>query len=324
MKYRNLDNTNNLKSLRELRQWRKERKAKQKDLSWSVPQSEVKETRFLQSNRTHDTITWIGHSTFLIQYRGLNIVTDPVWAERMGFFRRLSAPGLALSEMPPVDVVVISHNHYDHLDFWTLRRLNGSPLYLVPAGLRGKMLRKGFARVEELEWWQRSTVGDVEFHFVPANHWSRRTPWDTNASHWGGWVIRAAEPAETSSGKERARGAVYFAGDSGYFRGFKEIGERFGISFALMPIGAYEPEWFMAPQHVSPEEAVQAFLDCGGEVFVPMHYGAFRLADDTPKEALDRLTAEWERRGLEQERLRVLRLGETLRCAETRAGVAGE
>ncbi|TBL71255.1 hypothetical protein EYB31_31035 [Paenibacillus thalictri] len=223
---------------------------------------------------------------------------------------------------------------------------------------------------------------------MPAQHWTRRTLWDTNNSHWGGWVLeksgddgasgvgaesgnnlkeaelrsgsslsvegtgrvddggwKSAEPdyakrngqtaEEAGEAGGRSQGAkpagltqagesrkgedsagkqtIYFAGDSGYFRGFGLIGERFKPDYTLMPIGAYEPEWFMALQHVTPEEAVQAFLDANGEVMIPMHYGAFRLADDTPKEALDRLYAEWQRRGLPAERLLVPALGETLR-----------
>jgi len=328
LKYRNLDDADTLKSFKDLRRWQKERRAKAKDLSFTVPHSDVKEVRFLQNNRTVNTITWIGHSTFLIQFRGLNILTDPVWGNRMGFFKRLSAPGLSLNELPEPDIVLISHSHYDHLHFSTLRRLPGSPLYLVPSGLRRKMRMKGYRRVQELAWWEKTDVQGVEFHFVPAQHWSRRTLWDTNRSHWGGWVIQSGlkdgqsgledgqsglKDGQDAPVERKREKAVYFAGDSGYFRGFREIGVRFDIGCALLPIGAYEPEWFMAGQHVSPEEAVQAFLDCRGETFVPMHYGAFRLADDTPKEALDRLEAEWTRRGLDRERLRMLRLGETMR-----------
>jgi L-ascorbate metabolism protein UlaG (beta-lactamase superfamily) len=184
--------------------------------------------------------------------------------------------------------------------------LKGNPLFLVPQGLAAKFRRKGYRRVEEFTWWASKCVGKAEFHFVPAQHWTRRTLWDTNASHWGGWVI-----CEKGAGEKIGR-TVYFAGDSGYFRGFKEIGDRFAIDYALMPIGAYEPEWFMSMQHVTPEEAVQAFLDTGAKQFIPMHYGAFRLADDTPKEALDRLTAEWQRLELGEDRLKILVHGETL------------
>ncbi|NGQ94908.1 MBL fold metallo-hydrolase [Brevibacillus sp. SYP-B805] len=301
-RYANLDDVNPLKSVRELWRWRQERKAKQKALSFQVPRVAEPDTAFLRANRLHTTLTWVGHATFFLQLGGLNILTDPVWARRMGWERRLSEPGLPLAQLPAIDLVLISHGHYDHLHFATLRRLQGDPLYLVPAGLASLMHRKGFRRVRECSWWEEHRVNDVTFTFVPAQHWVRRTLWDTNASHWGGWVMQ----------KDRGE-TIYFAGDSGYFRGFQAIGERFAIDYALMPIGAYEPEWFMSVQHVSPEEAVQAFLDAKAKTFIPMHYGAFRLADDTPKEALDRLTAEWERRGLPQERLCIPKLGEIVR-----------
>ncbi|GIP34686.1 membrane protein [Paenibacillus sp. J2TS4] len=289
-------------SFSSLRQWQKERRAKKKDLSYQVPQA-VPDLDYLRSNREQVSITWIGHATFLIQIGGLNIVTDPVWANRMGFAKRLAPPGLDISRLPDMDVVLISHGHYDHLDFPSLRKLPGQPVVYAPVGLRDKLRRKGFKTAEEFSWWDKVSKDGVTFTFVPAQHWTRRTLTDTNTSHWGGWVICGRKPEPV----------IYFAGDSGYFRGFREIGKRFDIDYALMPIGAYEPEWFMAMQHVTPEEAVQALEDCRGKVMVPMHYGAFRLADDTPKEALDRLYAEWQRRGLPADRLRCLRHGETLR-----------
>ncbi|NEN85850.1 MBL fold metallo-hydrolase [Paenibacillus elgii] len=308
-RYENLDGSQNRKKLAHLRQWRKERKAKIKDLSYRVPQAEQRQLDYLRSNRTQTTATWIGHSTFLLQMGGKNLITDPVWAERMGLEKRLAPPGLRLEELPPIDAVLLSHSHYDHMHLPTLRqlaRVNAGMQLFVPAGLGAKLRSCGFAHVTEANWWEEFQLGSLELHFVPAQHWTRRTLFDMNTSHWGGWVVRP-----TNQGGERD--AIYFAGDSGYFPGFKLIGDRFPIKWALMPIGAYEPEWFMSQQHVSPEQAVQAFLDCGAELFVPMHYGAFRLADDTPREALDRLLAEWTRRQLEPGRLRVLYHGETLR-----------
>ncbi|MCS7459061.1 MBL fold metallo-hydrolase [Paenibacillus doosanensis] len=303
-RFENMDGVNTLKSFKELRQWQKERRTKIKDLSFTVPTCERKAVDFLRSNREQTSITWIGHSSFLIQMGGVNLLTDPVWAERMGFARRLSPPGLSMDELPPIDAVLLSHSHYDHMDMRTLRAWKSAQLY-VPAGLGPKLRAKGFTSVAELSWWEHAQLGGLELHFVPAQHWTRRTLLDTNRSHWGGWVFQPAQLGE-------ARGAVYFAGDSGYFPGFRRIGERFAIRYALMPIGAYEPEWFMSAQHVTPEEAVQAFLDVQGDVFIPMHYGAFRLADDTPREALDRLLADWRRRQLPEQALRVLQLGETL------------
>lgn len=298
-RYVNADGSTNVKSFAELRRWQKERSAKKKDVSYRMPVVEP-DVDWLRSNRTAPSVTFVGHSTFLIQLGGLNIVTDPVWARTMGIATRLSPPGIPIEALPPIDVVLLSHGHYDHLHLGSLRRLPGDFVALVPEGLGAWFRRKGFRRVEELSWWAETAVGGVTFGFVPAKHWTRRTLWDTNTSHWGGWVMR------------KGGDCLYFAGDSGYAPVLGEVGERYGdIRVALLPIGAYEPEWFMRDSHMAPEEAVQTFLDVGASYFVPMHYGAFRLADDTPKEALDRLTADWRRRGLAEERLWILPLGKT-------------
>ncbi|MDQ0872723.1 L-ascorbate metabolism protein UlaG (beta-lactamase superfamily) [Paenibacillus sp. V4I3] len=310
-RYSNADPAAKVKTWKEIRRWQQERKGKVKDLTLRIGQAEHKQQELLMHNRSETTITWIGHSTFLLQMAGLTIVTDPVWANRMGFARRLEAPGLTLDEIPPVDIVLLSHSHYDHLHVGSLRKLKGSPVALVPEGLGMKMRRLGLNTVHELPWWGKTTLGPLEFHFVPAQHWTRRTLTDTNSSLWGGWVINRS--AENSVDGAENKDAIYFAGDRGYFQGFRDIGARFpGIRYALMPIGAYEPEWFMGMQHVTPEEAVQAFLDVGAETFIPMHYGAFRLADDTPQEALDRLLADWQRGELDSSRLKLLKHGETL------------
>lgn len=353
-KFANQDQVEQHNSFKQFKRWRQERvrKLKLKDYSYKVPQGET-DLPFLASNRELPSITWIGHSTFLIQLGGLNIVTDPVWSGQMAFQKRLAPPGIPIEDVPPVDVVLVSHSHYDHLSIASLRRLTGGRQLLVPAGLSSKLKLKGFSNVREFHWWESVTIKGVKFTFVPSQHWTRRNPWDTNSSHWGGWVMETAgahrsviEPhskqqtdeaikashqetaaasawkAEHPDKKKRSvrhavpASTIYFAGDSGYFRGFKEIGSRFQIDVALMPIGAYEPEWFMSPQHVSPEEALQAFEDTGAKWFVPMHYGAFKLADDTPREALDRLEAERCRRCLEEERVIVLPLGETWKLAK--------
>lgn len=298
-RYVNWDGSTNAKSFSQMRQWQKERRSKKKDLSFSVPRVEP-DLAFIANNRKQSAVTFIGHSTFLVQLGGLNIVTDPVWATTMGLGKRLTPPGVPIEQMPPIDVVVLSHAHYDHLHLGSLRRLPGDFTMLVPEGLGGWMKRKGFPRVEEFTWWTEKRIGEVTFGFVPAKHWTRRTPWDMNTSHWGGWVM------------QHEQDCLYFAGDSGYDDLFLEIGKRYKqISVALLPIGAYEPEWFMRDSHMSPEEAVQAFLDIKAKTFVPMHYDAFHLADDTPKEALDRLLAEWQRRELPAERLWTMELGRT-------------
>lgn len=336
-RFQNIDNVPTDKTMKDFRQWRQERIMKKKDYSFRVPNVQP-ELEYLRHNRTDSTVTWIGHSTFLIQYAGLNIVTDPVWAMRMAMNRRLSPPGIPLRDMPPIDVILISHSHYDHLHISSVRRLYGADtIIVVPAGLRRKMMRKGFTRVVELQWWEQLQVRGVKIAFVPAQHWTRRTLTDTNRSHWGGFVLEFAgrrpvseqqqlriasfNPKETGgpeesgdgAGKEEKLPTIHFVGDTGYFRGFREIGERFDIDVSLMPIGAYEPEWFMTSQHVTPEEALQGFLESKAGLMIPMHYGAFKLADDTPREALDRLEAERRRLGIGSESIRVLAHGETLR-----------
>jgi L-ascorbate metabolism protein UlaG (beta-lactamase superfamily) len=301
-KYSNMDSVNNDHSFRDVIKWMRNRP--KKTLAFQVPQHEHKIPQYLNENRTQQTITWIGHSTFLIQKEGLNIVTDPVWAKKMGTSKRLTEPGLGIKEMPQLDVVVISHAHYDHLDFASLRALGGNPDILVPEGLGSLMRRKGFNKVIELPWWGMTKVGNLEFHFVPAQHWTRRSLWDTNSSHWGGWIIKKEGDDEET---------LYFGGDSGYFRGFKEIGSRYNIHTAMMPIGAYDPVWFMQISHITPEEAVQAFVDVKAKVLIPMHYGTFMLADDTPEEAIGRLREQWDKRTLSWEDLNILELGETLK-----------
>lgn len=302
--YRNIDPSATTSTFKDVMRWQKERRGKVKDLSFRIGQADQKQQALLKNNKSELTITWIGHSTFLLQIAGLTIVTDPVWAKRMGFERRIEEPGLSLDEIPAVDIILLSHAHYDHLHVGSLKKLKGSPVVLVPEGLGSQMRRIMKDReVYELPWWGHTKIDFVEFHFVPAQHWTKRTLTDTNTSHWGGWVIKSSAVNET----------IYFAGDSGYFTGFSDIGNKFpDITYALMPIGAYEPEWFMGTQHVTPEEAIQAFIDVKAKIFIPMHYGAFRLADDTTKEALDRLLIEWERRALDSSCLRVLKHGETL------------
>lgn len=316
IRYDNMDNVSTDHTLKQFNQWRQERKQKKKDYSFQIP-NVPPELDYLHANRLDTSITWIGHSTFFIQYEGLNILTDPVWAKRMGFERRMGEPGIEIGQVPQVDVILISHSHYDHLHMASIRRLyRKGTLLVVPVGLRKKMVRKGFDNCIELKWWEHTVVHNVKISFVPTQHWTRRTPFDTNSSHWGGYVLEPAN-ALSPSGNEQEEALLppnlYFAGDSGYFPGFKDIGNRYKIHVALMPIGAYEPEWFMTSQHVNPEEALRAFLDVKAETMIPMHYGTFRLADDTAREALDRMEAERKRLGIAEDRLKVLKYGETLR-----------
>ncbi|NMO97268.1 MBL fold metallo-hydrolase [Paenibacillus lemnae] len=311
IRYNNIDNVSTDKTLKQFRQWREERKLKRKDYSYVIPNMSP-DLDYLHGNRHETSVTWVGHATFFIQYEGLNIVTDPVWAKRMAFTKRLGEPGIPITDIPPLDVILISHSHYDHLHVASIRKLyRADTTIVVPVGLRKKMMAKGFRRVIEMQWWETITIRDVDISFVPTQHWTRRTPFDTNTSHWGGFVL---EPHTGSRDETRLLPPnLYFAGDSGYFPGFKDIGRRFNIHIALMPIGAYEPEWFMTSQHVNPEEALQAFLDVEAETMIPMHYGTFKLADDTAQEALERMEAERARLGIQEEQIRVLKYGETFR-----------
>ncbi|MCM3711111.1 MBL fold metallo-hydrolase [Sporosarcina luteola] len=298
-RFANVDQVDTTKTFADFRRWQKERKANKKDLILLIEQASDKDIARLNSNRTDISITWIGHATFLIQMNGLNLITDPVWAKRMGFSKRLTAPGIAFMDLPAIDIVFISHGHYDHLDFPTIKRLKGNPTYYVPIGLGHAFKKRGYEKVIEGNWYDTFEQADMTFSFVPAQHWVKRTLNDTNTSHWGGWIIESNEHS------------IYFVGDTGYFRGFEEIAEKFNVQTVLMPIGAYEPEWFMRVSHINPEDAVKAFLELNGKTFIPMHYGTYHLADDTGPEAISRLDAEWERLQLAPSQLKKLLIGET-------------
>lgn len=247
------------------------------------------------------SLTWIGHATFVLQLGGKVIVTDPIWRERVGFARRRSPPGLPLASVAPrTDVVLISHNHYDHLDAWTIRELGPRPTYVVPLGNAGTMRRAGAREIVELDWWQTHHEGPLEITLVPARHWSMRAPWDRNQSLWGGFLVRSPE------------GTAYHSGDTAFFEDFREIGRRAGsIDWALLPIGAYEPRWFMESQHLCPEEAGRAFELLGARNLVAMHWGTFLLTDEPAGEPPERLLSWSRAQNLGSDRVWVLDVGET-------------
>lgn len=243
-------------------------------------------------------LTWLGHASWLVQLDGVSLLIDPVLRDTIpGFIRRNVAPGVPLERLPPIHATLVSHNHYDHLDMPTVLGV-GAP---VISGLgMGRYFRTGTPPTTELDWWGSTKVGAVTVHFVPSQHWSRRSLNDANETLWGGFVV------EGSSAR------VYHSGDTAYFQGFKEIGARFPqLDAALLPIGAYDPAWFMRLQHMNPEEAVQAFEDLGALAFFAMHWGTFKLTDEPLDEPPVRLDAEWLRRGWPRDRVHVLPVGGT-------------
>ena len=240
-------------------------------------------------------LTWLGHASFLAQLDGASVLIDPIFGERIAGFlgRNVPAP-LQPRDLPRIDATLVSHSHYDHLDTRSVREVSARAI----AGL-------GMSRLfacEELDWWQAAEITDrVRVTFVPSQHWSRRGFGDTNRTLWGGFVV------------EGPSGRVYHSGDTAYFDGFAEIGRRFPrLDAAMLPIGAYDPPWFMERQHMNPEQAVQAFLDLGARKLVAMHWGTFKLTDEPLDEPPQRLRAEWTRRGLPADALRIPAIGETI------------
>lgn len=227
-------------------------------------------------------LTWLGHSSFLLQVAGRAILFDPVLNTRIFSIRRHGRPGLAVGQLPPIDLILVSHAHYDHLDSWTIKQLPKNATVVVPLGLGDFFRRRGFRAVNELAWWDDFEVGPLRVHLVPARHWANRTPWDQNTSLWGGFVVEA--------GGHR----VYHAGDTAKSPYFRDVGRRFpSIDLALLPIGAYEPAWFMEYHHMNPEQAIEAFEQLGARRFVPMHWGTFQLTDESLRAPLERLKKNW-------------------------------
>ena len=253
-------------------------------------------------------VTFIGHSTFLVRTATCVMITDPVFTTHAGPFgrmgpRRARPPAIAPSALPPVDLVLLSHNHYDHFQPSSLALFPDASI-VTTLGVGGYLPPKGGSyrapSPRELDWWQSAHVGDAEITAVPAQHFSARTPWDRNKSLWCGFVVRVDGVT------------IYFAGDSGYSPQFAEIGARCpGIDVALIPIGAYEPRWFMTPAHMNPDEAVRAHQDVRARVSVGMHFGTFQLTDegiDEPIRALERARVE---HGVLPDAFRVLDFGAT-------------
>ncbi|MES2986924.1 MAG: MBL fold metallo-hydrolase [Pseudomonadota bacterium] len=246
-------------------------------------------------------VTMIGHATLLIQIAGLNLLTDPVWSDRaspLAFAgpRRIAAPGVRMEDLPPIHAILLSHNHYDHLDVATLKALHErhTPLIVTPLG-NDAIIRRHIpdARIAVGDWGDRFEIGrDAEAHIVPATHWSSRGISDRRKALWCGFMVRAG-------GK-----LIYFAGDTGYGTGniFRAMRERFGpTDLALIPIGAYDPRWFMAAQHTDPEEAIQIMRDLDARAAIGIHWGIFKLTDEPRDEPVERLAAGLAAQGIAPE-----------------------
>jgi N-acyl-phosphatidylethanolamine-hydrolysing phospholipase D len=261
----------------------------------------------LRANSGQPTVTWVGHSTLLIQLGGVNLLTDPQWSPRASPFsfagpKRVTPPGLRFEDLPPVHLVLISHDHYDHLDVATVQRLHAAhrPRFLVPLGLKAWFADLGITDVEELDWWQSRTERGLTLTAVPAQHFSSRTLWDRNRRLWCGWTV---------AGHDRR---LFFAGDTAYNEVFKEIGTRLGpFDLTAIPIGAYLPPVIMKASHTTPDEALQILDDVQGRSLVPIHWGTFDLADEPFEEPPRQLKEDAERRGLGPDRVWLFQHGET-------------
>lgn len=256
-------------------------------------------------------VTFIGHATFLVQTAAGHMITDPMYSHRAGPFglagpRRVRPPAVSFESLPPIAVVLLSHNHYDHCDLPTLRRLaeRFDPLVVTPLG-NGRLMRSaGLRKVEELDWWQSITLPGGPVTLTPAHHFSARTPFDRNRSLWGGFMM-------TVGGRR-----LYFAGDSAYSPLFRDIRQRLGApDLALLPIGAYEPRWFMQSVHMNPAEAVQAHLDLESRESLGMHFGTFQLTLEAIDEPLHALAAACQAQGVPAASFRAPGHGETARLA---------
>ena len=266
-------------------------------------------------------ITWIGHASMLVQAGGLNVLTDPVFSERASpvqFLgpRRAQAPGIALADLPLIDVVLISHNHYDHLDKGSVidiskrARAAGKPtLFLVPLGIKAWFADLGITNVTEMDWWDSKNYKGVEFNFTPVQHWSARSFGDRSQTLWGGYAVFAPDFH------------WYFSGDTGYSKDFADTRARFaarqtpekggGFDLALIAVGAYQPRWFLAEQHVNPEEAVQIHKDLGAKRSVGVHWGTFELTDESLDQPPKDLTLAVQSKGLKDADFTVMAVGET-------------
>lgn len=284
---------------------------------WAIPAQKT-DPALLRAADTNPSVTWIGHASMLVRLAGKNMLFDPVFSPRaspLGFVgpQRIVPLPITIPELPRIDLVMVSHNHYDHLDADTVQQLaaqpGGSPRFLVPKGLKAWFATLGITtRVDEYDWWQDTTEDSLRITFVPVQHWSRRRLDDTNQTLWGGWVVAG----------EGLR--LIHTGDTGYSQDFRDIGQRLGpFDMAFIPIGAYAPRWFMKIMHVNVPEAVQIRADLRAERAIGMHWGTFEALTDEPLDEPPQVLAQRRLElGLTQQQFDVMRIGETRRLEKTR------
>ena len=280
----------------------------------------------LKAPTTLPTVTWIGHGTALVQASGLNVLVDPIFSERASPIqifgpKRAQPPGVAMADLPNIDVVLISHNHYDHLDRNSVAQLDEkakaagkTTLFLVPLGLKAWFNGIGIDSVIELDWWQNHSINGVEFHLTPVQHWSARSVNDRSVTLWGGWTVLGTDFH------------WYYAGDTGYSRDFADTASMFaarqtealggGFDLALIPIGAYEPRWFMSQQHVNPMESVRIHQDVKAKRSIGVHWGTFQLTDEPLYQPPRDLAMARQALGVKEADFGVLAIGESRQFAK--------
>ncbi|HIA96588.1 MAG TPA: MBL fold metallo-hydrolase [Gammaproteobacteria bacterium] len=285
-------------------------------LKWRLTRKEPKAVQIETSDQwkqlgeqSKNYAVWIGHSTYLLNNGDLTILTDPVFSKRASPFswagpKRLIAPAISLEELPDIDVITVSHNHYDHLDIAslkTLHKLNPNASFLVSKGDMDLLVRSGIKNVTEFLWWEDLEVKNTLFTFTPVQHWSARGFRDRNKSLWGGWFMQSSDST------------IYHAGDTGYSDDFKETRSRLGSpDFAMIPIGGYDPLWFMRYHHVNPSESIQIALDLGVSKSFGMHWGTFRLTDEDILEPAQLIDQELKKLNLADDFFRTVKPGEIL------------
>lgn len=295
----------NMASFKEFWKWRKE-STKPDPVSFPLAQNDP---QFLKHNKNQKTLTWIGHASFLLQIDGVNILTDPHLTKRASPVSfagpvRTTPPGLKIKDLPIIDIIVISHNHYDHLDSQSIRQIikqqkNNQPLILVPLKLKSLLKSFGATNVKELGWWDNIEFKNLKLHSVPVQHWSNRS-FNTNKTLWCGWVIK------TSSFK------TFFCGDTGYSKDFLTIQKKFDyMDLSLIPIGAYAPRWFMKDHHCNVKEAIQIHKDIQSKYSIAMHWGTFQLTDEPMEEPVQLLKSLYTQKSLSDKKFITMKHGET-------------